>query len=132
MFCKYCGKIFNIKLMNKLSVYCSYECQEECPQYNENECFEYTDGFDENENTEREVLTVLRKEVFARDGWTCQVCGGTLGLHCHVKKHYDSKGLVDIDECVTLCSICHRNLHFKIILNGREANITKGVTNYDS
>ncbi|GAG04755.1 unnamed protein product, partial [marine sediment metagenome] len=74
-------------------------------------------------------------EVFKRDNWTCQECnkrsktGEPLILHSHhtilfinilhnnrISKIEDAiscNELWDIDNGITLCEKCHRNIHFR-------------------
>ena len=57
-----------------------------------------------------------RTSVFMRDNFTCQICGqvgGTLNAH-HIKpyaKYPDDR--LDVDNGVTLCKACHKNVHRK-------------------
>lgn len=59
---------------------------------------------------------IWREKVFARDNWTCQECktrGGTMNAH-HIEHFAVSveKRLL-IENGITLCRICHTNLHRK-------------------
>ena len=55
-----------------------------------------------------------RLDVFARDDYTCQICGqhgGELNAH-HIKpwaKSIDSR--YDVNNGVTLCKCCHKMIH---------------------
>lgn len=52
-----------------------------------------------------------RKAVFARDGFTCQLCGQVGGrLNAHHKKAWKSHPDLrfDLDNGVTLCTSCHK------------------------
>jgi 5-methylcytosine-specific restriction endonuclease McrA len=66
-------------------------------------------------NLNTEVSSELRKMVFFRDNWTCQRCELTNSqLQCH---HIDPKinnpiEAEDLDNCITLCSICHTKAHY--------------------
>lgn len=55
-----------------------------------------------------------RKAVFERDGYTCQSCknvGGELNAH-HIYGYADFPELrEDVDNGITLCLFCHRELH---------------------
>jgi hypothetical protein len=59
---------------------------------------------------------IWRETVFTRDNWTCQGCktrGGTMNAH-HIEHFAISveKRLL-IENGITLCRICHTNLHRK-------------------
>ena len=119
--CKYCNKWFsptNSEVKSYFqygtSLYCSNGCKKSCPTYN---VVKYERGF--RQNTSREVQPELRKLVLERDNWTCQKCGAnknediTVTLHCH---HIDSVKnnpieSADMDNCVTLCKDCHKEVH---------------------
>ena len=62
------------------------------------------------------VYLEWRTNVFKRDGFTCQICnqvGGVLNAH-HPKTWSEYPKLrYDIDNGVTLCVGCHKNLHRK-------------------
>ena len=64
---------------------------------------------------------IWRKEVFARDNYTCQDCGtrgGNLEAH-HIKTFLKYKKLrYAVSNGTTLCKLCHRNRHRK----GGDAN----------
>ena len=57
-----------------------------------------------------------RAKVFDRDGFKCQICGqvgGTLNAH-HIKEFSRFPKLrYDVDNGVTLCECCHREIHRK-------------------
>ena len=66
--------------------------------------------------TSREVQPELRKLVLKRDDYKCQKCLKGLDevqLHCHhidpiINNPVES---ADIDNCVTLCKACHKEVH---------------------
>jgi len=120
--CAYCGKWFIPKrtdlvrrirgLNNKVSgenrLYCSSLCKQECPIYNQRK---YPKGF--KLSTSREVQPQLRQMVFERDDWTCQKCESKRSLHCHHIEgiRWEPLESTDIDKCITLCKLCHKEVH---------------------
>lgn len=56
-----------------------------------------------------------RKNVFERDKYTCQICGGNKGgnlvAHHLNGYHWDKNARVDINNGVTLCESCHKDFH---------------------
>ena len=91
--------------------YCSDNCKESCPIYYQKK---HPKGF--KKATSREVSTYLRQIVFERDNWECQKCGKTgkeVALHCHHIKGYAQNKILanDVDNCITLCKGCHKEVH---------------------
>ena len=57
-----------------------------------------------------------RTAVFIRDNYTCQICGQVGGkLNAHHIKHFakDKKRRFDINNGITLCYECHKEVHSK-------------------
>lgn len=56
-----------------------------------------------------------RRDVFERDGYTCQHCGdnkgGNLNAHHLDSYHWCKERRLDISNGVTLCDICHSDFH---------------------
>jgi 5-methylcytosine-specific restriction endonuclease McrA len=119
--CKYCNKWFSptnseVKAYfhQGTSLYCSDGCKKSCPTYRVQK---YEKGF--RQNTSREVQPELRKLVLERDNWTCQKCGAnkdndiTVTLHCHHIDPVKNNPIesADMDNCVTLCKACHKEVH---------------------
>ena len=61
-----------------------------------------------------EEYKVWRLTVFQRDSFTCQKCnrvGGKLNAH-HIKRFAkDKENRMNIDNGITLCEKCHKELH---------------------
>jgi hypothetical protein len=125
--CTYCGRWFmptNTQVERRFNaigrddprsgesrLYCSDPCKRSCSIYGQ---ILYPKGF--KEATSREVQPELRQMVFARDDWTCQICGKQSGsLHCHhitgVKVNPIESA--DVDNCITLCKKHHEWVHTK-------------------
>lgn len=123
--CRYCGKYFiptNTQVRNRIgalngtmngdmSLYCSDGCKSECPIYNQ---IKWPKGF--KQVTSREVQPELRQMVLLRDNYTCQECGATDTLHCHHIYPLNESPITsaDMDECETLCKICHKWVHMNV------------------
>lgn len=127
--CSYCGNWFrptNLEISNRLGsyrgykgkagegrLYCSDKCKTECPIYNQTL---YPKGF--KEATSREVQAELRQLVLKRDDWTCQKCEKhqdelETGLHAHHLTGVEINPIesADVDNCITLCKDCHKEVH---------------------
>ncbi|PYX76300.1 MAG: hypothetical protein DMG72_05215 [Acidobacteria bacterium] len=50
-------------------------------------------------------------QVFQRDGWKCQYCGGMNQLQVHHKEFRSRCGHDSEGNLITLCADCHRSLH---------------------
>jgi len=61
-----------------------------------------------------------RRKIFKRDNYTCQACngvGGKLNAH-HLKSFSQYKDLrFKLDNGITLCESCHKNIHKKMVIN---------------
>lgn len=59
----------------------------------------------------------VKKAVEERDGHMCMCCGRTrqngVTLSCHHReyRHLYEGGEAEANDCITLCSICHRSIH---------------------
>jgi len=122
--CAYCGKRFILKTvevrgrvqainggLGECRLYCSEGCKQACPIYNQ---IKYPKGF--RPATSREVQPQLRQMVLKRDNYTCQKCGERIEnkqLHCHHIYPLNESPITsaDIDECITLCVDCHKEVH---------------------
>lgn len=123
--CRYCGKYFkptNLAIKYRIRalnwrdkgdcfLYCSENCKLACPTYKQRV---YPKDF--KKASSREVSTEIRKLCFERDSWSCQKCGKTvyeIELHCHHIKSYTQNKIFgnDIDNCITLCKECHKEVH---------------------
>jgi hypothetical protein len=72
---------------------------------------------------EREIFTNLlipwKKEIYKRDGYACQRCGGKnckdnrLEAHHLNGFHWDDKNRLNLNNGITLCRLCHKDFHHK-------------------
>ena len=58
-----------------------------------------------------EGYNLLREQVLQRDGWRCQRCGRSKDLHVHHLVKRSELSDDTLDNLITLCSSCHRQLH---------------------
>lgn len=61
-----------------------------------------------------------RKKVFYRDNHTCQKCkerGNSLHAHHYVPKSVDVSKVFEVDNGITLCKNCHKEVHSKKDMN---------------
>lgn len=115
--CANCGKIFYRPRTWPISdtQYCSQEC------YHAFAKKENHPSWQGGVATENELargsweLQLWKREVFARDDYTCQICGQRGGrLHAHHLKPFAEYPELrhDISNGQTLCEDCHRAIHF--------------------
>ena len=134
--CGFCGKFFEptqrqVRVrINSISdnpsrtvnqkFYCSDHCRKTCPIYGKSfeQLMKIDSGIDLDDTTSRPVQPALRKIVLERDNHTCVKCGKhqdelTNSLICHhifpvIISPLES---ADVDNCITVCSECHKELH---------------------
>lgn len=55
----------------------------------------------------------MRKIIFKRDDYKCQRCWSKDNLHCHHITGVEINPIerADIDNCITLCKDCHKEVH---------------------
>jgi len=58
-----------------------------------------------------ELYDQLRNQVLRRDGWRCQLCGGTSNLEVHHKEFRSRSGEDSEQNLITLCTKCHTHIH---------------------
>lgn len=123
--CKYCGNYFKPKsgsIITRIKaligdtrgdnyLYCSENCKHACPIYRQ---VKYPKGL--KKASSREVNSLIRQMCFKRDNWECQICGKNINkaqLHCHHIEGYTQNPLLgnDIDNVITLCKKCHKEVH---------------------
>jgi len=130
--CTYCGRWFTPKLnliFNRIQslkgnyegeqrFYCSDGCKKACPIFNKKpETLMREDAVRAGRlnwlELNREVQPELRQIVFERDDYTCQKCESTESLNCHHIYPVATDPLLsaDVDNCITLCSDCHKEVH---------------------
>ena len=91
--------------------YCSTTCKISCPTFRQRT---FPKGF--KTNSSREVQPDLRKLLFKRDNYECQICNINIDsaeLHCHHLTGLKQNPLesADIDNCITLCKKHHQLVH---------------------
>lgn len=123
--CRYCGKYFIPEYLQTQArvqallgasrgdcyLYCSSNCKKACPVYNQNK---FPKGF--KKASSREVDPIVRQLTFERDNWECQACGKSVEdvvLHCHHIEGYAQNPRLgnDVENCITLCKSCHKQVH---------------------
>ena len=128
--CAYCGEFFAPKYYTifrrvraidgrantegtENRMYCSDECKKACPTYKQQK-----EPKKPKQETSREVQPELRQMVFQRDNYTCQKCGTHKNelykpIHCHhiYPLTEDPVQSSDTENCITLCSECHKKSH---------------------
>ena len=69
---------------------------------------------------DRRIPDPVRREALRRDNYTCQNCGWSPHiwnrsdprfLELHHKQHHAAGGTNELDNLVTLCNVCHDDLH---------------------
>ena len=55
--------------------------------------------------------TVLFKERVKKEIYTCQICGSTDHVEGHHIMNYQYGGAASVDNIVTLCQKCHKQVH---------------------
>ena len=58
--------------------------------------------------TKELISKEMRKQIFERDDYTCQLCNSWHTIYCH---HIDPQGLASEDNLITLCLKCHEVIH---------------------
>jgi 5-methylcytosine-specific restriction endonuclease McrA len=53
----------------------------------------------------------LSKAVFNRDNHHCRHCNSSYGLHPHHVVYVSHGGKDELDNLITLCYLCHRDVH---------------------
>ena len=53
----------------------------------------------------------LRAQALKRDEWRCQFCGSSNNLHVHHQRSRGRGGDDCLQNLITLCVNCHRNVH---------------------
>ena len=122
--CTYCGRWYNpsrTSVRNRIQavlgryegeqrLYCSFGCKKLCPIYMKKK---YSAEETNTKRYSREVQPELRQLVFERDNYKCQKCGFEIYLQCHHIDGILQEPLLsaDVDECITLCKGCHKEVH---------------------
>ena len=132
--CTYCGRWFipNINSVNHriqilngndnykggYRLYCSDGCKRACPIYRKSAySLMKEDAVRAGRlnwlELNREIQPELRQLVLKRDDYKCVKCENIEELHCHHIYPVATDPLLsaDIDNCITLCVECHKEVH---------------------
>jgi hypothetical protein len=98
--------------------YCSNTCKNSCSIYGKTpETLMREDAIRAGRlrwlELNREVQPELRQMVLERDNYECVKCGSDGPLHCHhiLPVAIEPMESADIDNCITLCQKCHKEVH---------------------
>jgi len=130
--CTYCGR-WHIQSLDRIRdriqalngnyngerrFYCSNGCKKACPIYGKSpEQLMKEDAIRAGRLNwivlNREVQPELRQLVMKRDNYICTKCNNTGELHCHhiLPVATDPLLSADVDNCLTLCKRCHKDIH---------------------
>jgi hypothetical protein len=107
--CLFCGKIMILAQHRKDAKYCNKECAKK--GYNPINHWNWNGGV--SSETKKRIGTyswnITRKKVYARDNWTCQVCGKHCSndIQCHHIVPYRITQDNSESNLITLCKSCH-------------------------
>ncbi len=138
--CTYCKKVYvptakevqcrieSIITGNKeRNLYCSSKCKKECPIFYR---MRYPKNFKDIQENRRDQ-SPWSKIIKGRDSNTCQICGDVEGVliahHIEAVAQNPIESL-DIDNGITVCSLCHSKIHK---LPGCTYNKLKCTDNYE-
>lgn len=101
-------KALSVKGQGECHFYCSQECKDSCSIYKVN--YDPAEASHDTSALRNPEWAQLVKE---RDGFTCQKCGDTEDVQAH---HIEPVALRpdladDLDNGITLCTSCHREIH---------------------
>jgi hypothetical protein len=106
-FCQYCGK-----QLNRYDAKCCIKCKgknltgKNNPNYNHNLT-------KKDRQYKRTLINPWKRKVKQRDNYTCQKCNFTKHLCAHHINNYANfkEQRYDINNGITLCKICHKQIH---------------------
>ena len=61
-----------------------------------------------------EAYRDLHRQILERDGWRCQGCGSMRNLQVHHKEFRSRSGDDTEINLITLCAMCHQQVHRSI------------------
>lgn len=96
----------------ELHLYCSDACKNSCSIYKRVSHFSF-----EDKDTRNEVLDPqIRQIALDRDNHQCQKCGSLEDLEVHHIEGVAREPMLanDIDNLLTVCHNCHKEIHFQI------------------
>jgi len=120
--CSFCGEYFRpsySKVMSRVAalnsdngsdnrLYCSNECKKACPIYKVRDYPRGSKIYKDNPRSKE-----LRGMAIDRDEDRCQICGCAVGLEVHHIVPCIENPMIanDLDNVITLCKDCHKNIH---------------------
>lgn len=121
--CEYCGKEFSQKPTEAISTFegrkfCGHECGWKGQIYHAGENHVLWTGGKRQRDFQH---TKWREAVLKRDKGVCQKCGDSgVEMHAHhIKAYIDyPESRYDVSNGVTLCCVCHWDIHSALIENG--------------
>jgi len=98
------------KVQSEGRFYCSDECKGNCSIFKKQK---YPKGFHPTDERQEIVDPEIRNLVLDRDDHQCQKCGETEDLCVHHIEGVMQSPITanDIDNCITLCTLCHAEIH---------------------
>jgi len=110
--CLYCGKQFEEQayVLNwNRGKFCSQNCNGKYHSKEKHSCWQGGISCERDVVKHTEEYSIWRSSVYARDRWTCQICGSKKNIEAHHIARFSlfPEKRFDIDNGITLCHECH-------------------------